>query len=419
MKTQNLLSDLIQNLSTENLTLLFRKLSNKFRPTNEEADNYNNDIFSDALLLGEIKLENEDELIIYTFKTNKTLTERSGKKAQYDLAKKILKQEQRYAAGFFIFYDDNNNFRFSLIYDIPQPNGKREWSSFKRFTYYVSKDQTNKTFLYRLDTADFSSLEKIKEAFSVEKVTKEFYTEIANWYFWALKNVKFPKDAEVEKNGRNIALIRFITRIIFIWFMKQKKLVSNTLFDKDEIKKILKSLAGNESTYYKAILQNLFFATLNTPIKERKFRKDHSFQGKNKDYMEHNYYRFHSLFNNPGDMLKIFENIPFLNGGLFECLDKSKNDPSNYTGEDLSAGASAKAEIRIDGFSDKENNQTVFPNILFFSDEKEVDLNKDYGTTKKKYKARGLINILQSYNFTIDENTPTDEEIALDPELLG
>src|SRR5690606_36170883 len=115
---------------------------------------------------------------------------------------------------------------------------------FKRFTYYVSKDQTNKTFLYRLDDADFSSLEKIKEAFSVEKVTKEFYTEIANWYFWALKNVKFPKDAEVEKNGKNIALIRFITRIIFIWFMKQKKLVSNALFDKDEIKKILKSLAG-------------------------------------------------------------------------------------------------------------------------------------------------------------------------------
>ena len=76
-------------------------------------------------------------------------------------------------------------------------------------------------------------------------------------------------------------------------------------------------------------------------------------------------------------------------------------------------------EIRIDGFSDKENNQTTFPNFLFFSDEKEVDLNKDYGTAKKKYKARGLLNILQSYNFTIDENTPTDEEIALDPELLG
>jgi len=32
---------------------------------------------------------------------------------------------------------------------------------------------------------------------------------------------------------------------------------------------------------------------------------------------------------------------------------------------------------------------------------------------------RGLINILSSYNFTVDENTPVDQEIALDPELLG
>ncbi len=409
MIESEILKNIIENFSTENLILLFRKKSNKFRPINEEANQFNNEYFSNTFILGELILTNDEELVIYTFKTKKELTERSGKKAQYDLAKKILKQEQRYAAGFFIFYDDNNNFRFSFIYDIPQANGRRKWSNFRRFTYYVNKDEINKTFVYRLDAADFNSLEKIKEAFSVEKVTKEFYTEIANWYFWALKHVKFPKDAETEKNGKNIALIRFITRIIFIWFMKHKSLISTDLFDKNKIKKILKTISDKESTYYKAILQNLFFATLNTPIKERKFRKDQSFQGKNNHYMEHNYYRFHSLFNNPEDMLTIFKDIPFLNGGLFECLDKSKTDPSNNTNE----------EIRIDGFSDKEKNQTVFPNILFFSDEQDIDLNNDYGTAKKKFKTRGLLSILHSYNFTINENTPTDEEIALDPELLG
>ncbi len=413
MSAKELLHNLTQHFSSENLVDLFRNKSDKFRPINEEENQYNNAYFSSCLLFGEITLDNEEQVIIYTFKTTKELTERSSKKAQYELAKKILKEAQRYAAGFFIFYDDNGPasgvFRLSLVYDTPQPNGKREWSNFKRFTYYVRNNQTNKTFINRLDAADFTTLGKIKEAFSVEKVTKEFYTEIANWYFWSLKHVKFPKDAEVDKNGKNIALIRFITRIIFIWFMKQKNLISNVLFNKDEIKKVLKNLSNKESTYYKAILQNLFFATLNTPIKDRKFRRERSFQGKNKDYMEHTYYRYHSLFNNPDDMLNIFKDIPFLNGGLFECLDKSKDDPSNDTGN----------EIRIDGFSDKEANQTIFPNELFFSDEKEVDLNKDYGTAKKKYKTRGLLNILQAYNFTIDENTPADEEIALDPELLG
>jgi hypothetical protein len=59
------------------------------------------------------------------------------------------------------------------------------------------------------------------------------------------------------------------------------------------------------------------------------------------------------------------------------------------------------------------------PDDLFFGDEQEVDLNDIYGTGGKRYTVRGLINILDSYKFTVDENTPIEEEIALDPELLG
>ncbi|MCX8035077.1 MAG: Eco57I restriction-modification methylase domain-containing protein [Candidatus Dojkabacteria bacterium] len=170
----------------------------------------------------------------------------------------------------------------------------------------------------------------------------------------------------------------------------------------------------NESTYYRAILQNLFFATLNTPISERKFRKEESFHGVNEHYMNHTYFRFHDYFKNPDDMLNLFGNIPFLNGGLFECLDKRADDPDNYTGK----------EIRIDGFSDVKSKQVTFPNILFFSDEVTVGLDEFFPDSKdkKRYngvKIRGLINILSSYKFTIDENTLNDEEVALDPELLG
>ncbi len=59
------------------------------------------------------------------------------------------------------------------------------------------------------------------------------------------------------------------------------------------------------------------------------------------------------------------------------------------------------------------------PDFLFFSDEIEVDLNEIFGTRNKKYTAKGLINLLDSYKFTVAENTPIEEEIALDPELLG
>jgi len=97
-------------------------------------------------------------------------------------------------------------------------------------------------------------------------------------------------------------------------------------------------------------------------------------------------------------------NIPFLNGGLFECLDKP--------GEDGTV-------MRVDGFSDRDDLPLQVPNELFFGAEHEVDLNATYGTSGKRYQAAGLITILQRYKFTVAENTPIEEEVALDPELLG
>ena len=281
----------------------------------------------------------------------------------------------------------------------------------KRFFFIVGHPNIHTAISQLRSLIDHdNSIEDLIRAFSIEPVTKKFYTEISNWYFWALKHVRFPRDAEEVQNGRNIAVIRFITRIMFVWFMKQKGLIKDELFDEQKINELLKDFSYESSTYYKAILQNLFFATLNTPIDERDFRTEERPNGFwNSDYMNPNKYRYQSLFKDPGKMKDLFNYIPFLNGGLFECLDKGKNDPSNNTSR----------EIRIDGFSDVDSKQPIFPNFLFFTKEKEVDLNEDYGTKNKKYLVKGIINILKSYNFTVEESTPVDQEIALDPELLG
>ena len=59
------------------------------------------------------------------------------------------------------------------------------------------------------------------------------------------------------------------------------------------------------------------------------------------------------------------------------------------------------------------------PNELFFSEPQAVNLNAVYDTKNRRYTVRGLIHILNRYKFTIAENTPIEEEVALDPELLG
>ena len=388
-----------------NLNDFFLSVSNFYTEKDDDLGDYNDERFSDFKGIGEINFEDGQKLVVVTANTTRDLTERGGKKNQYEKAKKILKYYTRYDAGIFVYNDINNNFRLSLVYGTPDAT-RTIWSNFRRFTYYASPGLTNKTFLDRVGNCSFANLGVIKDAFSVEKVTEGFYQKIADWYFWAVQNSIFPVDAEQELNGRNNAVIRLITRLIFIWFMKERELVPLDLFKQEKIVTLLKSLIPDETTYYKAILQNLFFATLNTRIQDRAFRFKPSYHGKNNDYMDHGIYRYEDYFNNREDMLVVFKDIPFLNGGLFDCFDWSAKESG--TG----------AEVRFDGFSDKDVGLDI-PNYLFFGSEYIADLNDEYGTKNKIYHVEGIINILSAYNFTIDENDPNDAEVALDPELLG
>ncbi|KJR42594.1 type IIS restriction endonuclease [Candidatus Magnetoovum chiemensis] len=404
-----ILDKIINNFSIDRFIRFFRAKSRQFAPKQDDLSHYSDYDFINCVKIGEIRFNDDDVLIVCAFEVKKQLSERSGKKAQYKKAKEIIKSDSACYAGIFIFYDEHGSFRFSLVYnEIIQESGKaiKETSNFRRFTYLVSKELTNKTFKQRIGEGDFSSLASIKDAFSVEKVTKEFYQDIANWYFWALKNCRFPENAEAEVNGRNIAVIRLITRMIFIWFMREKDLTPKELFQKETVSDILTDIPDDESTYYKAILQNLFFATLSTPKHKRQFRSPIvGPKGYNPDFGNQYVFRYQELFKNAQDIERYFSEIPFLNGGLFECLDDEPNR--------------IYIDGYIDGFSRTKKNQPEVPNYLFFSDEQNVDLSSDYGTKTKTYKVRGLLNILSSFNFTIDENSADDYDIALDPELLG
>jgi adenine-specific DNA-methyltransferase len=247
---------------------------------------------------------------------------------------------------------------------------------------------------------------------STQELNKRFYRELANWYFWAIQTVRFPDDSGESEEVRNATgVIRLITRLIFVWFIKERDLVPLALFDLRSLDPILKgdpATTPEECHYYKAILQNLFFATLNINMGDkRRFRGKNKSGGQDSHFCIHNIYRYEELFRAPEDALKLFKDVPFLNGGLFECLDK----PVAVNGR--------KTCLRVDGFSDRSENPLHVPNKLFFSDEFAIDLNDVFGTRGKTYKTRGLIKILDSYKFTIDENTPIEEEVALDPELLG
>lgn len=134
------------------------------------------------------------------------------------------------------------------------------------------------------------------------------------------------------------------------------------------------------------------------------------------DFMTHNRYRYQNYFENPEAWLTLTREIPFLNGGLFECLDQEVERDGK------------KELVRVDGFSDHPDNELDVPNYLFFAERNDpryfkardnAHLNEVFGTKNKNYEVRGLVRLLHRYKFTIDENTPIEQEVALDPEQLG
>lgn len=267
----------------------------------------------------------------------------------------------------------------------------------------------------RLPITNFDTLHAAwEEIFNIELLNKRFYRELANWYFWALPQVEFPSDLEKDDEKRRAtSLIRLLTRLIFCWFLKEKGLVPERLFIEPELKNILKDLSPDASTYYQAVLQNLFFATLNQRMGKdakghayRSFARDEGFVKNRVTYGVDTLYRYEEHFKNPENALTHFADVPFLNGGLFECLDRAEEG--------------TEKKLYLDGFSRNRKKRPTVPNRVFFASEDEVDLSEVYGDSKRKReKVRGLLRILHSYKFTIVENTPIDQEIALDPELLG
>jgi adenine-specific DNA-methyltransferase len=156
---------------------------------------------------------------------------------------------------------------------------------------------------------DFDTLHAAwEQIFNVELLNERFYHELANWYFWALPQVDFPPDLETDSEKRRATgLIRLLTRLIFCWFLKEKRLIPDRLFHTTDLKEILKNFSPDSessSAYYQAILQNLFFATLNQHMgkdskgkSHRRFALDKGFPENRDTYGVDTLYRYEALFN--------------------------------------------------------------------------------------------------------------------------
>ncbi|HEX9385902.1 MAG TPA: hypothetical protein VF918_06245, partial [Anaerolineales bacterium] len=296
------LEKLSKSFNRDDLTQFMRASSGKFRPEKIDYTHHsaNANFIKDFYGLGRLDFEDGRRLVVLAGKVDKELTSHSGKKKQFEIAQRILGND--FDAGIFVFYDHAGHFRFSLI-AIGYKDGKKILTSFRRYTYFVSPELPAYTFISQIGKADFSSIEKITEAFSVEPVTTEFFREYRRIFEEAEATIKLRWSDEKKR----LYTQRFFNRMMFLAFLERKGWL-NFNGRKDYLKALFADYHVNEdnkrtANFHKSRLNTLFFRGLNNPHGDQLSR-------------DPQYKIFQRLI---GD-------VPYLNGGLFEVEENEDVD---------------------------------------------------------------------------------------------
>lgn len=307
-----------------------------------------------CLLPEALDLGNFQKLQFYVFEVDSV----NAKIGLYKELKKRLETIDSSAILACFYQEGNPTFRLSLITRSLNKKGEIDYSSSKRQSFTLGKNETTNTAeqnFQKLFTNWQSSPTQatLSEAFSVEPVTKAFFESYKALYDekltflskdQAIVNI-FAKAYPQEDPQKAISTFikKLLGRIVFLYFIQKKGWLGVPKDGKwgEGDKKFLKNLYDNHNNdFYEKALAPLFFESLN------KDRRD------------------------DGDYSPIFDcRIPFLNGGLFEENGVDRDE-------------------MLCELLDKD----------FFAD---------------------IFELFELYNFTIDESTPSEIEVGIDPEMLG
>ena len=313
------------------------------------------DLVKDGGQTGIIRLDDKRSLAIYTFEVNDNVLINRNRKGLREITARTI--DQSVIHGVLAFYYSKNVSDYRLTFIAKQTSFNEDGELIKtetapkRYTFLLGENEPCRTAAERLfeliskKKTTSIKLADVIDAFSVERLNKEFFAGYKAQYN------KFLQQLSDNKQNRDYVK-KLLGRLVFLQFLQKKGWMGASASrsdwkggDKNFLSKLVNN-HSNDKRLLSDVLEPLFFGILNTKIEERE-----TFFIKNKWNIS---------------LLKEFNGIPYLNGGLFD-------------------------KDRID----------------------ELDIDFPYSYFKE------LMEFFSMYNFTIDENDPDDSEVGIDPEMLG
>ena len=331
---------------------------------------------------GKIQLDDSTEITCYEVLLQPKVRIEQSKVAIQQYVRKLLTAGQAALIN-FVAPANKNIWRLTLVAKdsvLTEKGVKEKTTNAKRYTFLLGPSETCKTAAERFETLSTEkeiSFQTLVNAFSVEKLSKAFFDEYTlhyqnfcdylqeSNYRKSVFNITFPPGASKQDKDKASKPIRdfvkkLLGRIVFLYFVQKKGWLgaSDTNYSDglgDFIKQLFNKSGGYES-FYSIWLTVLFFDTLNKERASDDFKMP------------------------DGKMVK----VPFLNGGLF---DKEEFDEHLLT------------------FKSKLFHNPDFEDAIL--------------TAKSNGFARGFLDFLDAFNFTVYEDSPDDHTVAVDPEMLG
>jgi hypothetical protein len=320
--------------------------------------------------------KNEIDVLIVTLIKDTSLDK--ARTMQRNFVARYLSEKQGDAAIVAFTSPDAEDWRFSLIkmeYKFKATDTgvkvEQEVTPAKRWSFLVGKNENSHTAQSQLvgilaNDEVAPTLEELEQAFSIETVTNEFFAKYTDLFLRMKESldVLLENDPQLKADfeSKEVDTADFAKKTMgqmaFLYFL-QKKGWFGVAPDKEwgtGVKNFLREIFERRNKYGEN-----FFDDVLEPLFYEALAQD---RGNDAIYPKLNNCR-----------------MPFLNGGLFEPMN-------GYSWE--------TTHIRL-------------PDELFSNDTK----------TKEGDIGDGILDVFDRYNFTVNESEPLEQEVAVDPEMLG
>lgn len=334
-------------------------------------------VASKALRLGLVPLDEngiERQIAVYEVELAKGIILERNRVGLRNLLRKFWKNID---AAFIVYHNPdspasagNGKWRFTYVSELTGYNAEGEFIKIntepKRYTYVLGEGESTRTAAERFNIiarkGSHATLEDVKEAFSVEKMSKEFFDEYKKQYAIfcdfmmgepGIKSAIFKGDEKAIRDFNK----KLLGRIVFLYFLQKKGWMGVPVGSKwgQGDFNFLRSLferCENRDLFYTETLTTLFFDTLNA-------------QREN-------------------DIIELIKGqpyrIPYLNGGLFE-LENPKYKNIFLPGELFENLFHFFSQYNFTIYEDDPNDKTVAvdPEMLGHIFENLLEDNKDKG----------------------------------------